>query len=312
MRVDAQWLPGGPAPSRTLAVTGDDFGLAPGVNAGIVHAHLHGILTHASLMAGARFAAAALRLARQTPSLAVGVHLVLADGRPVLPARRAATLVDVHGRFRPTAGEFVRRWVAGRVNADEAESELRAQIEWLLEAGFRPTHLDSHKHVHMWPPVFRIVARLAQEYGIPIVRLSIEKPIGRLVVENRSDPEALRQAAQNLLMAPLAWVNRRALARHGLAPSWFLGRVHTGLLSVRRLERALARVPPGRAELMTHPGYVDETLTSVKTRLRVEREAEVALLCAREAREAVVQAGFRLDRAMAGEAGLVDDRARPA
>jgi predicted glycoside hydrolase/deacetylase ChbG (UPF0249 family) len=259
-------------------VTGDDFGLTPGVNAGMVHAHRHGILTHASLMVRAPFASEALALAHQAPSLAVGVHLGLVDGRPCLPPSRVPTLVDGEGRFRRTAGEFVRDWAAARIAEGEVERELRAQVEALCEAGFRPAHLDSHKHVHMWPPVFEMVVRLAGEYRVPEVRLALERPIAALALENVGDRRAFRQSIDNAMMLPLGWLARRALERHGVAPAWFLGRVHTGLLTPDRLARALRRIPPGRAELMTHPGYVDEELERVRTRLRAEREGELALL----------------------------------
>lgn len=278
----------------TLRVTGDDFGLTPGINAGILHAHRHGILTHASLMATAPFAREAMRRARETPTLAVGLHLVLADGRPCLPPRRIPTLVAPDGRFRPSAGAFVRDWVSALIDPAQVEQELRAQIEILLDAGFRPTHLDSHKHVHMWPPVFDIVARLARRLDIPAVRVAIERPVLGLTLENRADPSAFRQSIDNAMLAPCGWAARRALERLGLEPAWFTGRIHTGSFTPERLERSLRRIPPGTAEMMTHPGYLDEHLAAARTRLRAERERELAMLCAPETREVLRRLGVRL------------------
>ena len=86
---------------RRLIVTGDDFGLAVPVNEAIEEAHRHGILTAASLMVGAEAAADAVERARRLPSLRVGLHLVLVEGRSVLPPEAIPDLVDRHGEFSP-------------------------------------------------------------------------------------------------------------------------------------------------------------------------------------------------------------------
>ena len=267
-----------PRGQRVLAVTGDDFGLTPGVNAGIVDAHRNGVLTHASLMSGAPFVREALAMARATPTLAVGVHLTLVDGAPVLPASRVPSLVGPDRRFRRTSGDFVADWVLLRVDPADVEREFRAQIRVLIDAGFQPTHLDSHKHTHMWPPVFEIVAKLAREYGIERVRSSFERPALRTLLAHAGQPDVRGQAVDNLLMAPLWAMTQVARRRAGLSDAWFLGRVHTGHLSVDRLARAIRQAPAGYLELMTHPGYVDAHLEQVRTRLRAEREAELRLL----------------------------------
>jgi chitin disaccharide deacetylase len=269
---------------RILAVNGDDFGLTPGITRGILDAHTYGVLTHASLVASGPFAAEAIALARDTPSLSVGLHLVLVDGRPCLPTRLVPSLLDDGRCFRATAGAFVRDCVLARVARREVESELRAQIERALAGGIRPTHLDSHKHVHMWPPIFEIVTRLASEYGIPSVRVALERPVGRLLLETRRDPAARRQAVANLGMTPLAWMDTHRLAAARLTRTAFAGLAYTGILTPQRLAGLIARLPAGRTELMTHPGYVDDHLSAVTTRLRRERELELELLCSPDTR----------------------------
>jgi predicted glycoside hydrolase/deacetylase ChbG (UPF0249 family) len=279
---------------RTLTITGDDFGLTPGINRGIVVAHTRGVLTHASLMATAPFAADAIRLARDTPSLSVGVHLMLVDGAPCLPGRLVPTLVDGGRHFRPSAGAFVRDWVLARLNVIEVELELRAQIERVFAGGVRPTHLDSHTHLHMWPPIFEIVARLALEYEIPSIRLALERPLLRLVIETAGDPVARHHAVHNLSMAPLAWVDARMFAPWKQRPAAFAGRTYTGMMTPERLARVIARLPAGDSELMTHPGYVDEHLASVRTCLREERERELEILCAPSTRALLERECVRL------------------
>ena len=83
-----------------MIVTADDFGLAREVNEAVETAHRNGVVTAASLMVGASAAADAVARARRLPSLGVGLHIVLIDGRPVLPASELPALADASGRFR--------------------------------------------------------------------------------------------------------------------------------------------------------------------------------------------------------------------
>src|SRR5262249_20914256 len=151
---------------RRLVVNADDFGLTVGVNDGILDAHEHGILTSASLFANAPATADAIRRARWHPSLGIGVHLALVDGAPVLPPADVPTLVTGDGRFRRSWKPFVAACLRGRVSLVEVERELTAQIETIVAAGVLPTHLDTHKHVHAYPPIFAVVSRLAARFGI--------------------------------------------------------------------------------------------------------------------------------------------------
>jgi len=282
--------------ARVLAITADDFGLTPGINLGVVEAHHYGVLSHASLLATASHAEAAIELARQTPSLSVGVHLHLVDGTPCLPPRTVPTLVDREGRFRRGPASVVRDAVRGRIGLDEVEREWRAQIEFLLARHVRPSHLDSHKHVHMWPPLFEIVARLAVEYRIPTVRLACERPAMALLREAWSTAGDRRQAFGNLCLAPLARADANIAARARLDAPNFLGLVWTGKLGLTALRRMLSRVPPGRSELMTHPGHPDDDLQALGTRLLQSREHELALLTSAALRVLLHDEGITLAR----------------
>jgi hopanoid biosynthesis associated protein HpnK len=259
-------------------INGDDFGLTAGVNAGILDAHREGVLTSASLMATAAAAEEAIAQAHATPTLGVGCHLTLVDGAPALPPAQLPTLT-VAGRFHPTWGSFITACVSRRISMAEIERELTAQIERLLAAGLTLTHLDSHKHVHLYPPIFRLVVRLAARFNIPTVRVPYEQPALALLVRHRQDLAASRQACENLLMAPWAQRAQRLLARQAVvdAPR-FAGRALTGRWSVGSIEALLRRLPDGVTELMAHPGYPDAALARERTRLREERADEVAVL----------------------------------
>jgi hopanoid biosynthesis associated protein HpnK len=264
--------------TRALIVNADDFGLTPGVNAGILDAHLQGILTSASLFARAPATDEAIEIARRTPTLGVGCHLTLVDGHPTLPAADVPTLAP-DGHFRPTWLAFIRAAMTGRVASTEIERELEAQVDCIRSNGIRVTHLDAHKHVHTYPPVFAIIARLARRFGIRAVRVPCERPPARLAARYAFIPKANRQALENLALAPWAWRARRILTREGLPPAAsFFGRVLTGLFTSASFHAVLQSLPPGVSEMMMHPGYVDAALERVRTRLREARATEVSIL----------------------------------
>src|SRR5499427_10716150 len=150
--------------SIRLIVNADDFGFTRDVNAGIVDAHRDGILTATTLMANGDAFDDAVRQARETPSLDVGCHLVLIQGRSLLTGRALpATLPQL-------LAALARREL-------RVYDELAAQVRHIEQAGIRPTHLDTHKHTHLAPPVLDAVARLAQEHGVPWVRRPFDFPL---------------------------------------------------------------------------------------------------------------------------------------
>jgi predicted glycoside hydrolase/deacetylase ChbG (UPF0249 family) len=281
---------------RALVVNGDDFGLTPGVNAGILDCHVHGILTSASLFANGPATAEAIVIARQTPALGIGCHLTLVDGAPLLPVDHVRSLAP-QGIFRPSWRSFVIAALHGGIDFLEVERELAAQIEHLRGCGLTLTHLDAHKHVHAYPPVFAIVARLARRFAIPVVRVPYEAPAFSVFARSSVTKAVVRQAAENLALFPWAAWDRRLLARHGLErPPRFLGRVVTGVMTAANLHALLDGVRPGISELMTHPGHPDSALDQVWTRLRASRAVEVSLLTSSHIHDAVRRAGIVLVR----------------
>ncbi len=270
-----------------LVVNGDDFGLTPGVNAAMLDAHRRGVLTSVSLFANAPETVAAITLARRTATLGVGAHLALVDARPVLPPGQVATLLASDGRFRQTWKAFIADALRGRISLAEVERELAAQMERLADAGIRLTHLDAHKHVHAWPPVFAIVVRLARRFGVEVVRVPFERPPFRLLAESVGQPAARRQALENIALWIWTRRDRQLALSEGLRVPNFVGRVHTGVLTPDALERMLVRLPAGVSELMTHPGYPDEALRRERTRLVESRATEAALLLAPRTRALV-------------------------
>lgn len=275
---------------RQLVVNADDLGLTVGVNDGIFDAHDLGILTSASLFASAPATADAIRRLRSHPSLGVGVHLALVDGMPTLPAAEVPSLVAADGRFRPSWKPFIVDALRRRISTADVERELTAQIERVVGMGITPTHLDAHKHVHGYPPVFAIVARLAVRFGIPVVRIPYERAVGRPF--QRRQPQAWLNAA----MWPWARRNVRTAASLGLRTPRLAGRIDTGSLNADRLSELLRATGPGVTELMVHPGYLDEALKRTGTRLLESRAQELELLCTMKTRALVAGEHIELVR----------------
>jgi hopanoid biosynthesis associated protein HpnK len=280
---------------RNLVVNADDLGLTVGVNNGIFDAHDGGIVTSASLFANAPATDDAIRRARSRSSLGVGVHLTLVDGKPTLPPSRVPSLVEDDGRFRTSWKPFIVACLRGRVALEEVERELTAQIERIRWAGIQPTHLDAHKHVHAYPAVFAIVARLAKRFRIPTVRVPYERwsPVWG---DDHQRRIARHQALTNAAMLPWARRDHRTVSAQGLWAPQFVGRSHTGVLSADSLQGLFRRLRPGVTELMVHPGYVDDALVQTGTRLLSSRTEEVRLLCAIETHDLLIDEQLQLTR----------------
>ncbi|HEX4565205.1 MAG TPA: ChbG/HpnK family deacetylase [Vicinamibacterales bacterium] len=263
--------------TRRLVVNADDLGLTPAVNDGVFDAHDHGILTSASLFANAPATVDAIARAHRRPALGIGVHLALVDGVPMLPPNRVPTLIAHDGRFHTSWRLFIVACLQGRVALAEVARELEAQIDRLRSEGIHLTHLDAHKHVHAYPPIFEIVAGLARRFAIPTVRVPYERwsPIYGDAAQRRT---ARRQLLVNAAMLPWARRDRAIAEKYGINVPDFIGRIHTGVLTLESIVQPLRRLRPGVTELMVHPGYVDAALRAMPTRLMRSRVEEVRLL----------------------------------
>ena len=254
---------------KKLVVNADDFGFTRDVNLGIVEAHGKGILTATTLMAcGAEFEHA-VALAKENPSLDVGVHLVLVGQKP----------------FPMTVAQLARAVALGRISIYE---ELRRQIAKIVDAGIAPTHLDTHKHTHLLPPVLEAVARLSQEYKIPWVRRPFDFPIPYAGV-----PWG-KKAVSRAFGVVRPWF-RRALERHHCrSTDHFAGFQITGRFDAADVAALIRALPEGSTEFMVHPGFCTGELRAARTRLKESREQELRALTSPEARRALEETGVEL------------------
>ncbi len=250
----------------------DDFGLTPGVNRAVMELHERRVLTSATLMARAAATDEAIQLALKTPLLGVGCHVVLVDGEPVLPSGEISSLTDRQTRrFSANLGSFLRQLLLGGIRASEIEEEAAAQVALLQGRGLSLTHIDTHKHVHMFPAVLRPLLRAARAAGIRAVRNPFEPAWSRRATPaaplfRRMEVSALRQ---------LEPAFQRIVAEEGFSTTdGAIGVLATGTLDEETLRRLIGNMPAGTWELVTHPGYNDSDLAKAHTRLLQSRETE--------------------------------------
>lgn len=262
---------------KILLVNADDFGFTTDVNEGILHCHNEGILTATTLMANGAAFDDAVRIALCTPSLDVGCHGVLVGGHSVADGRELPNSV----------GELLRALALRQV---DPYVELKAQLERIRQAGLRITHMDTHKHTHLAPPVLEAVAKLAEEYGIRWIRRPFDLPIN-------GEPVPV---ARRVLSRSLGFLRSRfhtVLARHGCATTdHFAGFALTGHLQASDLIRLFENLPAGSTELMVHPGFHREALEKARTRLKATRQKELEALTDPSVRQRLAELGIQLGR----------------
>jgi chitin disaccharide deacetylase len=258
-----------------IILNADDFGLTPGVNRSIVELEEAGVLTSATLMATGEGFPEAANKALTHPMLGVGCHVVLVDGTPALSHAKVGGLAAAPGQFRPTLGAFVLDLMRGRIPEEEIEAEAVAQIRRIQATGVRVTHLDTHKHTHMFVRVLRPLLRAARTCGIMAIRNPFE-PDWALAATHGA-PSSRRLQVKLLRARRRAFL--RLVSESGLATTdGAVGVLATGTLDEKTLQRLLTAMPDGTWELVCHPGYTDAMLDGVRTRLRESRAIEHAAL----------------------------------
>ncbi len=255
-----------------LIVNADDFGLTSGVNRAIIELHRAGVLTSATLMANAAATAEAVVLARATPTLGVGCHVVLVDGTPALAPHQISSLTGARtGQLHPTLGAFLQRLLTDRIRSSEIEGEARAQIAQLQSQGLHLTHIDTHKHTHMFPGVLRPLLRAARACGVRAVR----NPFEPAWSQSATPGAPWMRRMQVALLRRLTPAFRRIVAEEGFTTTdGSIGVLATGTLDARTVSSLAAALPEGIFELVSHPGYNDADLARAHTRLLGSREAE--------------------------------------
>ena len=260
---------------RRLIVNADDFGLTSGVNHAVIELFRALALTSATLMATAEQLNEAVTLAKQSPSLGVGCHVVLVDGTPALPPSLIPSLIGPSSQngtsFRSKLSTFITDLLRGRISDTEIEAEATAQIKKLQQAGIPITHIDTHKHTHTFPRVLRPLLRAALVCGVKAIRNPFEPNWSLSATANAGH---VRKMQVRLLRSQSTAFSEEVTKAGLLTTDGAMGVLATGTLDTQTIRTLLAAMPDGTWELVCHPGYNDAALQQQNTRLLASRDVE--------------------------------------
>ena len=288
---------------RELIVNADDFGLTAGINRAIVEAHTGGVVSSATLMAnGAAFDDAVIS-ARAEPKLSIGCHVVLVDGAPVSAPEAVETLVPVRSaepnKFNSSLSAFAARAMLGGFDRDQLVAEITAQVRKIQAAGIQVTHLDSHKHAHIFPEILAAMLRAARICGVRAIRNPIVPIKAMPARQFKHKRDLWKRYGQIRVLHSFSGQFKKQTKRAGIfTPDGVIGVVETGALESSGysslLRETLANLPEGTWEYVCHPGYSDADLRAVRTRLLDSRDEERKLLTSPELRQFLEEQKIRV------------------
>ncbi len=266
---------------KKIIINADDFGFSTGVNAGIIECLESGLIRSATIMANTPGAEEAASYAKAHPEFDFGLHLNLVWGRPI--SEKPATLCAPDGSFLPPL-RLLKSLITGAVDQIDLENEIRGQLAFCCDRGVRMTHADSHKHFHVFRPVYRALTKVAAEFGVRSFRLPREIPIAR---------------SRFFWKARLLRMLSRGLAHHLdrtnlMHPQYFYGSALMGAsFTEDHLVRVLRQLPPSITELMVHVGRPEASFREMDPYVEW-RGQEIDVLKSTSVREAMASAGIEL------------------
>lgn len=260
--------------TKRLIINADDFGLSDSVNSAVLSGHKDGILTSATIMTNMPDAEEAVEIAKGLPRLGVGVHLNLFKGRPLCRDSQTKYIVNKNGEFKYNQKVLSLMSLISHNFRKALKAELAQQIQWLIDKGIRPTHLDSHKHIHCFPAIYSLVCELARQFKVNAIRWCYEpKEVG-------SVPWPLSNCdyrKKNATLRKWAKINRFQ-EKEFIKTEAFYGSSHLGKIDVSLIKALSLYNRAPTAELMTHPATEDEPQRPYRV-IELSRKAELEALC---------------------------------
>jgi len=274
---------------KRIIINADDFGLCSGINKAVAQAHTDGVLTSATIMANMPAAGEAVKIAKTLPDLGVGVHLNLFEGRAVSKESCVDCLLDADRRFTFSPFKLSILSMGMHKIRKAIRTELSAQIQWVIDRGLVPTHLDSHKHIHSFPAIFPMVCELAGRFKIAAVRLTFEpKELSRMPWPLTSE-EGRKRAGKVRLMAKINRMQNSSF----LKTNALLGIAHMGRIDVNFFKAVTLYSSAATSEVMTHPGLADGAETGENKPLH-QRKIELEALCSKRTKQYFRDAQIKL------------------
>ena len=281
-----------PSKHRRLIINADDFGMSEAVNEAVIRAYKEGVLTSTSLMVTGAACEQAVKLARENPGLAVGIHLVTVVGKSVLPHSEIPTLVDREGNFsnNPVAAGLKYFFLARARR--ELRKELAAQFEKFRSTGLALSHIDGHLHLHVHPVIFNAALELGVKHGTRRMRVPVEE---RQLALEFDHTNRFLKTVHALLFGVLARYMKRKLRKRGFTfPERVYGNLQSGRMNERYCLYAIDRLTAETSEIYLHPAvYPDERLLNNDER---QCSIEFEALTSKKVKERVEQLGIKLTK----------------
>ena len=239
---------------KKLIVNADDFGRHELINRAVERAFASGCLRSATLMAGGIAFEDAVALSKRIPGLGVGIHFTLANGNPILPPNEIPSLVTAEGVFHADYVSFLKRYFSGKISLAEVRAELAAQLQKVLRAGLKPTHFDSHQHLHHVPGIIEIALELAAAENISAMRVANTRLFD-------GDLKTFGQFVGRVGLSSLAkFAAQPAHKKHFATPEHFAGIVAGESVSENFMLKLIENLREGTTEVMLHPGTDNKIL----------------------------------------------------
>lgn len=275
---------------KRLIINADDFGLCQSVNRGIQHAHIEGMLTSTTLMTNMPGAFDAVNRMELLPDLAVGVHLNLTEGKPLSRDGSIELLVDADGNFSFSPEQLaMMSIVRPRAFRRAVALEFSEQIQWLIKQEIRPTHIDSHKHLHAFCGIFPVVRDLAWDFGINIIRWPFEPRYVNSIAWPQLTSKDSKRSFFLRNMSRMIY----SMGKDSFRNTALLGVAHTGRINEEFWDAVISSDLEGSIEVMTHPGFTED-LDPKRTRLVEQRKVELEALCNAGIKDKLINAGYEL------------------
>lgn len=243
---------------RKLIINADDFGASSEINDAVIVSHTRGIVTSASLLITGKASSEAVSLAKNHPSLDIGLHLNLTDGRPITRSENIKTLIDKDGKFLGY-DKFTRQIWKFKIKPLHIAIEVENQIKRFLSYGLVPSHLDSHCFITNIPQIFWIVYRLANKYNIKCIRGTFNLYIGenghKYSIKKKNFMEVSKFAYKTILNTLLK-INFMT-TDYILSFRHYFSKKKSEFIRKKALD-ILRYLPDGVSEIICHPGVTGE------------------------------------------------------
>jgi len=273
-----------------LIINGDDFGYSEAVNRAIIQAHHQGVLSSASLMVNEAAVAQAVTLAKENPTLAVGLHLALVLGRSALPHSEIPHLTNQRNEFSNSPFLAGMNYYFSKTARRELRREMKAQFDRFVTTGLPFSHVDGHNHLHMHPVIFSEMLELCEGYGVKRIRI-VKGEIGlSLRLDRRNLPSKLLLGIVFNLLGN--WCEKKVLGRGFIHPRKVYGLLQTGAMNEEYLINLIKRMEKNDSEIYAHPLSLEAS--ELESRENPGGQRELLALISEQVRNSVTDAGFQL------------------